>query len=491
MSQKQLKLEKVRRQGLSDYYFFCKHILGYSEMELQPHEELCDFITKSKKNKKMINLPRGAFKSSVVTIGYSLWLLINNSNLRILITSETLSQSKVFLQGVKNHIEQNHLFQALYGDLRPASIDVSWRSDEITIGTRTKAGVREASVTASGVGVTKVGMHYDIIIIDDVVSSKNVNTPEQLNKTLEHYRLLLSILDPGGKLIIIGTRYSYSDLYGHIKESESKGYDFLIRSAIDKDTNELYFPARLTREFLGEQKSTQGSYIFSCQYLNSPVDEDNALFKEKWLQFYDNPPRALRHYILVDPAASLENDADFTGIVVCGIDPHNNIVVIEAMQVKVTIYDLITIIFDKVVEYNIADEGCLGLETVAFQKTLKYILIQEMDKRNFFFAISELKRNTSVSKKMRIRALQPYFENGKVFLKKTQYDLIDQILRYPRIKKDDIIDALAGILEVMCPADEIKDDKWLNSNLTQNEIGVWKGLEKITSRKVRRTRKRI
>jgi predicted phage terminase large subunit-like protein len=375
----------------------------------------------------------------------------------------------------------------IFGDWAPASQEISWRTDAITISKRTKPGIREDSVTATGLGVVKVGMHYDMIIMDDVVSNKNTATSEQLQKTLEYYRLAMSILDPGAELIVIGTRYSYDDLYGHIQENEASNYDILVRSAYKPDGS-LYFPTRLTKSFLEEQRKTQGGYIFSAQYCNKPVDEENAMFKQRWLLFTETFPLALRHYLLVDPAASMEDDADFSGIVVCGIDVVGNILIREAFQVKVTVYDLVDQIFELVKKYNIHSDGCLGLETIAFQKTLKYILVHEMNRRNFYFGINELKNSSRRSKTLRIRALQPYFENGKIFLQKNQEDLIEQILRFPRVKNDDIIDALAGILEIMHPADEIKEDKWQKSGLTGNEISVWKELEKFTTRKVKRTK---
>jgi predicted phage terminase large subunit-like protein len=453
-------------------------------MEIQPHEELCNFIADTKKSKRLILMPRGSFKSSVCTVGYSLWRLVNDPNLRILISSETLAQSKVFLNGIKNHIEDNKLFKSLFGDLRPAKVDVTWKKDEITLGSRTKP-IREPSVTASGVGVAKVGMHYDLIILDDVVSDKNVNTPDQIEKTLAHYKLLLSILDPGAELILIGTRYSYADLYGHILSEEAEIFSIMKKSAVMPDGS-LFFPSRLTKEYLDQQKKAQGNYIFSCQYQNEPVDEDSAMFKTAWLKFYKHAPAALRNFIVVDPAASIESQADFSGVIICGIDPDNNILVREALELKVSIYDLIRVIFDKIAQYNIHDEGCLGLETIAFQKTIKYMLIEEMNKRNFFFAIHELAANSRKSKMMRIRGLQPYFENGKIFLQKDQHALIDQIIRYPRTKHDDMIDALANVLEVMVPADPIKGDKWEHCKLSSNEKWVWQNADEAITKHQKR-----
>lgn len=484
--EKQIKVEKVRRKALNDLYFFCREILGYDAMTPQPHKELCDF-TISELHKKLILMPRGSFKSSVVTIGYALWRLVKDRNLRILISSETYAQSKTFLRAIKTHIEQNDTFRAVFGDIRPATLESSWRQEEITVAGRTRVG-REPSISCSGIDQAKTGFHYDLIILDDIVSNNNINTPEQINKTIDHYKLLLSILEPNSDMIIIGTRYSYADLYGHLLEEERESFAIHKRSAVSKDGS-LLFPSRLTKDFLAAQKKSQGAAMFANQYQNEPIDQDSAMFKQDWLKFYEKPPLALRHFMCIDPAGSNSKSADFTAICVAGIDCDNNIYVLEAIQTKATIADILNMVFDLVLRYNIADEGCVGLEVNAMQNTLKYIFSEEMNRRNVFFAIKELKGSSLKTKPNRIKALQPYFENGKIFLKKDQYELIDQITRYPKTRHDDSVDSLAYILQVMAPADPTEYNKWESSPLPYNDMRVWQAKEERAKiRYVRRKR---
>jgi predicted phage terminase large subunit-like protein len=489
LKQKQIKAEKIKRAGKGNFYFFCKNILGYSKMEPKPHQDLCDFIVKSKKRKKLILLPRGSFKSSVVTIGYSLHTLINDPDKRVLISSETFTQSKAFLKGIKTHIEQNNRLKTLYGDLKGE--DGVWRQEEITISTRTNTVSKEPSVSCSGVGQTRVGMHYNVIILDDVVSNNNINTPEQIQKIINHYKLLLSILEPDGELIIVGTRYSYADLYGHIIEEEPKEFDIYRKAAID-EKGDLLFPQVLTKKFLISQKRAQGSSHFANQYLNQPIDEDSAIFKTKWIKFYEQLPKNLRPFMCIDMASTDNKKSDFTAIVICGIDAYNNIFVIEAIQLKQSIAEIVHLVFKKVAEYNINNEGTVGLETNANQQTYKYIFSEEMNKRDFYFPITELKPKTNRTKISRVSALQPWFENGKIMLKKDQKDLYDQIIRFPRTKNDDLIDALAYILEIMSPGAKVEVDKWADSKLSLTEINIWKHKEDLCKKRlVRKTKHRF
>ncbi len=79
---------------------------------------------------------------------------------------------------------------------------------------------KEASITAAGIGTTKVGQHYDVIIGDDYNSQNNTNSPDNAKKVIDHYRYNISILEPEGLYVIIGTRYSELDLIGHIIANE-------------------------------------------------------------------------------------------------------------------------------------------------------------------------------------------------------------------------------------------------------------------------------
>jgi len=487
--EKQINAEQIKRIAKKDLYFFCKEILGYEQISPMPHRELCEFLVKDKNNKKLILMPRGSFKSSIITIGYCLWTLVNDPNKRILLSSETYAQSKTFLKAIKTHIEQNEVFRAIFGDLRPTDLDTSWRQEEITIAGRTKVG-REASIMCSGVEQVKVGLHFDVVILDDVVSNLSINTPEQIEKTIDHYRLMLSILEPSGEILICGTRYSFADLYGHLLEEERDSFSIHKRSAILGDGS-LLFPSRLTRDFLEQQKKAQGTALWSCQYQNEPIDQDSAMFKSSWIKYYEHSPLALRHFIVLDPAGGNTKAADFNGIIVAGIDFENNIYIKEAIADKSTIADLLHLIFKLVEQYNIQEDGCLGLETAAMQQTLKFIFTEEMNKKNFYFSIKELKPHTNKSKANRIKALQPYFENGKIFCKKEHDQLVDQIIRFPKTRHDDLIDSLAYVLEIMAPADVNDIDKWAGSRLPYNQQMIWKAKEEMEKARYVKKRKRI
>lgn len=169
----------------------------------------------SKTKRKLIVMPRGTFKSSICCVAYPIWLLQTNPNLRILIDSEIFTNSKNFLTEIKNHLSSES-FMTVFG---PWQSNDNWTQTSITINQRTK-NLKEATITCSGVGATKVGQHYDVIIGDDYNSDKNSANPEQRKKVVDHYRMNLSILEPEGTYVIVGTRYAADDVIGHILANE-------------------------------------------------------------------------------------------------------------------------------------------------------------------------------------------------------------------------------------------------------------------------------
>lgn len=103
----------------------------------------------------------------------------------------------------------------MFGDLEGPL----WSQSEIILSTRTK-NLKEASVVAGGIGTTKVGQHFDYIIADDLNSPQNTNSIDNAKKVIEHYKYNISILEPTGTYVVIGTRYSSNDVIGHILANE-------------------------------------------------------------------------------------------------------------------------------------------------------------------------------------------------------------------------------------------------------------------------------
>lgn len=238
-------------------------------------------------------------------------------------------------------------------------------------------------------------------------------------------------------------------------------WDVVYEKAI-RDDNSLFFPQKLTHEFLQSAKRTLGSYIYSNQYLNEVIPTDLQAFKKDWFKYYTTLPEKLNTFAFVDPALTETDGADFTGVVVVSVDCEQNWYVRYAERKKLSPTELIDFMFKLYKQFK---PNIFGIETVSYQKALLYFLHEEMKRRNQILPIADINPPNDKTKQMRIGSLIPRFEWGHVFFAQGQTDLELELLKFPRGAHDDIIDALAYIeLIAHYPQREKKFDKKLGPN---------------------------
>lgn len=469
---------------MEDPYYFCREILNYNRFIPEPHKALTDFLTTSKRRTNLILMPRGSFKSSAITVGYSVWNILKNPNIRILISSETQRNAIKFVGEIKGHFESNLKFRGLYGDW--VNRGGCWTQYEFVVRNRT-VPKKEPTVMASSLEKgTSVGLHFDIIILDDVVSINNINSEDQIQKTIDHYKLLLSILEPNGKIFVVGTRWGHYELYSWLIDPdgpEIEMVDQFYRTAEDDKGNPT-MPSILSKEFLDQQRKTQGTFIFNCQYLNKAESSELNTFRKVDIQFYEKSPTGLIYFMTVDPAISQSEHSDFSGIIVNGVDYYGNWFIQEALQLRVQPSELIALIMELGKKYQ--PLMCLGMEKFALEKVLKHSLMMEMDKQDFFLPVKDLQTSTKISKEARIRSLQPIVSQRLLHIKKEHQALYYQLCYHPVVKHDDVLDALKSQTQIVFPSGT-KPEVEIISTLTDNEKAVWADLKNFQTRKVKRT----
>lgn len=191
-------------------------LCGFKDATERTHGPIIRALESASK-RKLIVCPRGAFKSSISVVAYTVWRLIRDPNERILIDSEVFTNSRNFIRQIKAILE-NYRFVSIFRDWRGPD----WTATTITVATRTIEH-KESSITAGGVGTIKTGQHYSVIIADDLNSQQNSGSPENAQKVLEHYRYYTSLLEPNGTIVVVGTRYSQLDVIQNILDTEVNG----------------------------------------------------------------------------------------------------------------------------------------------------------------------------------------------------------------------------------------------------------------------------
>ena len=397
-------------------------------------------------------MPRGTLKTSIITIAGTIQWLLNYPNDRVAIDSETVTKAQGFLTEIKGHFEENEklrdIWHALYGHYPDRDAKKKkWSTEGLVLATRERSR-KEPSIDAIGPGVARNGWHYDIAFLDDLHSELNTKTKEEIDKVKEHRKLVYSLLDPGAPQVVVGTRWSFADMYQEIIEEEYEEFNFITRAAMSPNGEEFY-PKRLSRPVLNRFRRIQGAYLFSCQYMNNPVDDETATFKREDFKYMSRQAmheRKINWYGLVDP--SYEGPySDYCAIVIAGFDTAGNIYVKHINREKMTYKGII----DKMFELeSIFKPVRWGMEVVGTQKSIEYELKQQQIDRGKSLRC-HLFKGQRKKKEERIRGLAPYFESGRVYFCQGMPNLnhlMDELLKFPRAKNDDVSDCLANVLEI-------------------------------------------
>lgn len=445
-------VENVRWRCQEDLKFLCKAILGYKDWSANEnlHTMMARHVRKPSKFKLFL-IPRDHLKSSIITKGGAILRLNKNPNIRILIANNTWDNARKFLGSIQQYLVRGAILPQYFGQYESNR----WNQDEITIRQR-KVILDAPTIATTGLEKEQTSQHYDLIIADDLVARENSNTPEQRAKVKDYINSLMALLEPEGELWVVGTRWSMDDAYGDLIEEGI--WDVFQRSAYTDDTKtQPIFPEKFSLEKLQFLRNKLGPTLFSCWYMNDPISQEAADFKKEWIKYYEPGtahPSSL--YLTVDPAHSLSRDADYSAFVVAGMFQNRKIRVVDYVRRRVIPSDLVDIIFDLVKKWKLHR---IGIETFAFQKTLKYEIQRKQRETGKFFSIDELGRRNSggrsepfLSKEARIRSLQPYFEQGLIEIRHDMQDMVDELLSFPRGKRDDLIDALAYQLDHLIPS---------------------------------------
>lgn len=471
----EISVDQVKESCRKSLWFLCTQMLGYKDWDVV-HDDTEKFLSRPSMKKALL-LPRDHLKTSIVTIGKSIQFILQNPNVRILIANQIWDFSRKILSEIKGSLEDKTQLPKIFGEF----VSDSWNTDFIIVKQRTKA-LKEPTITTTGVEAENTGGHYDKIFLDDLMGHQNSLTPEQRAKAKRFRRSMIALLEPGGEIIDIGTRWHQDDTFSEIFENESAYYDVMVRKLVED--GKLIFPKKFSKKFdpvkknwihvdyncldyVDHLKKSMTSAEFSAQYMNDPIDEENQVFKHEYFKFWEQRPPRLFLAMTIDPAISEKQSADYFAINVSGMDEHYNIYVLDTLKGHWKVAESIENIFTM---YHKWHPSVVGLETVAYQKALKSWIEEKMREKGTYFPITELKRNTNESKEFRIKSLEPFFKDGKIFFAKWMTGLRDEALSFPRGKHDDELDALASQLELLVPGDmesqvEIPVGSWEQARL--------------------------
>jgi hypothetical protein len=399
----------IRMRSIDSLYYFNKAVLGYRDMVIQPHKEICDFLEILDEPDLLMVAPRGVFKSVMGTVGRNMWLTlprpedhplheILGPHLKILITNAVGLNAKKWLRMIKQHWEGNELLRRAFPELIPTP-SCTWNMRDglqlaNPIGTMVEG---ETTFEAAGLDSTLVSRHYDIRHHDDPVNSDTVKSPakrESAKSNIAYAESLVKEASTFTQRVTIGTPYAHDDIVTtHRLELPERAIYW--RGAHLPDGS-LYAPTLLDEKKLAEKLRKQGSFIYVTQYECDPAAPGQRSFPPDSLQITQLrmngmivkqdggvvDPRSLDIIIAVDQATLNNTHSKArTSVMAFGMDSSHSMYAIDG---EIGNLDPLETIEEIVRLYQQYPVRLIDIENEAYMSTLQFWLEKHCEENNLW-----------------------------------------------------------------------------------------------------------
>lgn len=487
------KAKEIRERAKNDLNFFATLVnpgYMYGEVHRNIYRWMEEYTLFGKHNdgfltsNKLIMLPRAHLKSHMVAT-WCAWIITRHPEVTILYVSATAELAETQLYAIQN-ILSSKVYQQFFPEyINPSDgLREKWNTKKISIDhpERRRQGVRDATVATAGLTTNTTGWHADIIVADDIVVPENAYTEEGRDNVSKKASQFTSIRNPAGFTMACGTRYFPTDIYQTWKDQNYPIYNdegeiidrrpvweiqefavedmgvFLWPRVIRKDGKAFGFSQQILARIKAEY-SDQGQ--FYAQYYNNPnEDSTNPITTDKF-QYYDvkhlrkdgdrwfYSGKRLNIYAAVDFAFSYSKRADWTAIVVIGLDQDDNVYILDIDRFKT----------NKMIEYfqEIAKLHSkwkfnkLQAEVTVAQITIVQAIKDYVKQNGLTLSVVEYRpSHVEGRKRERIAAVLDYrYDNYKMW----HYEggltpVLEEELLLAHPPHDDIKDALASALTI-------------------------------------------
>lgn len=485
------KALEVRERAKEDLNYFAKLVnpgYMYGEVHRDIYRWMQEYTMYGASNEitnnKLIMLPRGHLKSHMVAT-WCAWIILRHPEVTILYISATAELAETQLFAIQN-ILSGDMFTKFFPEyINPQEgLRERWSQRKMSIDhpERRKQAIRDATIATAGLTTNTTGWHADIVVADDLVIPENAYTEEGRESVVKKASQFTSIRNAGGFTMACGTRYFPTDIYYTwmnqkypIYNDEGETLDIIPVWEVKEykvEDNGLFVWPRAVREdgkafgfdrhVLARIEAEYADRVqFYAQYYNDPNDpESNRISRSKFQYF--NPRflkkeggrwfyngKRLNIYAAVDFAFSLNKSADYTAIVVVGVDSDSQYYVLDIDRFKTT----------KTLEYfqHIAElHGKWKFQKLRAEVTVAQVVIVDAVKdyvkqHGMSVAVDEFRPSKAEgSKEERIAAaLEHLYDDMRVWHMEGGWTkVLEEELVLARPPHDDIKDALASAVSI-------------------------------------------
>lgn len=505
------KTELIREAAEADLETFIR-LVAPKQVLGAVHIELCQWWTRQdRKPMQLVLLPRDHGKSRMIAFRAA-WEITRRPWVRILYISATSNLAEKQLGFIKEI-----LTSPIYRRYWPEMVNekegdrAKWTNTEIAVDhpRRKEEAVRDPTVFTGGLTTSLTGLHCDVAILDDLVVPENAYTEEGRNKVRSQYSMLSSIEGADAEEWACGTRYHPKDLYSEMLDMHETLYDdngeevgsepiYEVFERVVEDrgdgTGEFLWPRQQRSDgmwFGFDQKilaKKRGKYLdrtqFRAQYYNDPNDPGEMNIDRGKFQYYDKKhlneqngswwyrDRKLNIFAAVDFAYSESARADYTAIVVIGIDRDGFIYVLDIDRFKT---DKISEYFKHILDLHVKwDFRKLSAEITAAQRAIVQQLKDYIRSYGLYLSIVDHKPTRHQgSKEERMAAiLEPRYDNQSIWhYKGGNCQVLEDELILAHPPHDDVMDALASAIDIAVPPVGMQQNRGSSNVIYHSRFG--------------------
>lgn len=244
-----------------------------------------------------VSLPPRHMKTTIISEALPAWWLSIHPQGEVIIASYNQSQARKMARSVRLAFDRESHRRMM----PPCSWDVD-SADVLQLSGKLNG---RPSLIAAGVGSGITGSGADLLIIDDPVKDMaDAESTTMRDKVAEWYAsTAFTRLSPGGKVLMVATRWHHDDLIGRTLADSPEGWESLTLPAISEDGRALW-PERYPLESLEAIRRAVGSRVFEALYQGRPTPLEGGLFKRSWVRYGERFPDHARRVRYWDKAAT-------------------------------------------------------------------------------------------------------------------------------------------------------------------------------------------
>ncbi len=392
----------------------------------------------------MITMPPRHGKSMLASEFFPAWYMGRNPDHYVVTATYAQELADDFGRKVKNQIE-DAAYQAIFPGVGLADDSKSAKRFHIegASGGFEHSTSQRGAFYAVGVGGPLTGRGAHLLLIDDPVKNREDAESEVIRKKTKDWYTSTAYtrLMPGGRIIVIQTRWHEDDLAGWLlNEHPHEGWITLDLPAIGNDGAALW-PEQYDVETLEKIKLALGPRDWSALYQQRPSPETGDYFKRDWLHSYEElPPRSMLSVYGASDYAVTANGGDYTVHVVVGLDPDGRMYLLDLWRGRTSSEQWVSAFCDLVLKWKPIG---WAEETGQIKSGVGPFLNREMINRQAFVAREDFPtrgdkaiRAQSIRGRMAMRGL--YVPKGAPWVA----ELISEMTHFPVGVHDDQVDAL-------------------------------------------------